>query len=72
VVASQEGVVASYALATSQTLWQWPSGTPEAEILTTPVATEQHIFVIQMNGQVHALASENGAEVWSFVPPQPE
>jgi len=72
VVASQEGVVTSYALATSQTLWQWPSGTPEQEILTTPVATERNVYVIQMNGQVYALAAESGAEVWAFVPPQPD
>ncbi len=72
VVASQEGVVSSYALATSETLWQWPRGAPEAEILTTPVATESHVYVIQMNGQVYALAAESGAEVWAFVPPQPD
>jgi hypothetical protein len=28
--------------------------------------------VIQMNGQVYALAAESGAEVWDFVPPQPD
>jgi outer membrane protein assembly factor BamB len=72
VVASQVGNVTSYALGTSQTLWQWPGGTPEAEILTTPVATEGRVYVIQMNGQVYALAEESGAEVWRFAPPQPD
>jgi outer membrane protein assembly factor BamB len=70
IVASKEGRVAALALATAQEKWHWPSGTPEAEVLTTPVAAERHVYVIQMNGQVYALASDTGAEVWEFAPPQ--
>jgi outer membrane protein assembly factor BamB len=72
IVASREGHVSALALATGQRLWQWPSGTPEAEILTTPVATESNVYLIQMNGQVYALEAETGDEVWDFVPPQPD
>lgn len=47
----------------------WPSGLPQAEILTTPVVAAGRVYVALMNGQVRTLAAENGVQGWFFSPP---
>ena len=50
--------------------WVWPSGTPEAQILTTPVIRDGTVYIIQMNGRVQTLDAETGAQGWVFAPPE--
>jgi outer membrane protein assembly factor BamB len=70
VIASEEGEVT--AVLDSVRQWNWPSGTPVAGILTTPVASQEMVYVILMDGQVQALQAESGAQAWTFVPPESE
>jgi outer membrane protein assembly factor BamB len=67
IIASESGKVISVVDAVAR--WNWPSGTPEADILTTPVVSEDMIYVVLMSGQVQALNAENGAQAWTFSPP---
>jgi outer membrane protein assembly factor BamB len=67
IVVSESGRVISVQDAARQ--WYWPSGTPQAGILTTPVVSGDQILVVLMNGQVQKLAADNGAAGWSFSPP---
>jgi outer membrane protein assembly factor BamB len=67
IVAAQTGWVAS--VGNAQRQWAWPTGTPTAEILTTPVVMEGKIYAILMDGQVQALDAERGSPIWSFTPP---
>ena len=67
-VASENGRIIRVQEGTRQ--WFWPSGTPEAGILTTPVVSEDQIYVVLMNGQVQALAGDSGAPGWFFSPPE--
>jgi outer membrane protein assembly factor BamB len=71
-VASESGRVIAVQDAVRQ--WYWPSGVPQADVLTTPVVSEDGdtIYVVLMNGQVQALDAETGAQGWSFTPPQSE
>lgn len=68
IIATESGEVAAVTDAVRQ--WNWPSGTPEANILTTPVASEDMIYVILMDGQVQALQAESGTQAWTFTPPE--
>jgi outer membrane protein assembly factor BamB len=52
--------------------WYWPSGTPEASILTTPVASETTLYVVMMNGNVQSLDMETGVPGWGFASPGSE
>ena len=46
------------------------AATPEAAQLEAPVARELRIVVAGANdGQLHAFRTSDGAEVWSFIPP---
>jgi outer membrane protein assembly factor BamB len=67
ITASESGRVIAVVEAVQQ--WNWPSGTPEADILTTPVVSEDMIYVVLMNGQVQALNAETGVQAWTFTPP---
>jgi outer membrane protein assembly factor BamB len=67
IIASESGRVISVMDAVRQ--WLWPSGTPEANILTTPVVSDGMVYVVLMNGQVQALNAENGVQAWTFTPP---
>ena len=67
IVAAQTGWVVS--VQNAQRQWAWPSGTPTAEVLTTPVVADGKIYAILMDGQVQALDAERGSPVWSFSPP---
>ena len=60
VIATQEAAVG----------WVWPSGVPEADILTTPIVEDGTIYVVLMNGKVQALGVENGSQGWTFSPPE--
>ena len=68
VIAAESGEVT--AVLDSVRQWNWPSGTPESDILTTPVASEDMVYVVLMDGQVQALEAENGAQAWTFTPPE--
>jgi outer membrane protein assembly factor BamB len=67
IIATEAGEVMAVADAVRQ--WEWPSGTPEAGILTTPVVSGDILYVVLMNGQVQALEAENGTQRWTFSPP---
>jgi outer membrane protein assembly factor BamB len=67
IIASESGRVISVMDAVRQ--WLWPSGTPEANILTTPIVSDGMVYVVLMNGQVQALNAENGVQAWTFTPP---
>ncbi len=47
----------------------WPSGLPQAEILTTPVVVDNRVYILLMNGQLQTLNAENGVQGWFFAPP---
>jgi outer membrane protein assembly factor BamB len=70
VVAAQSGRV--IAVQNAQQQWYWPSGTPNAEILTTPVLGEGIVYSVLMNGQVQSLDAETGVPGWTFTPPEGE
>lgn len=72
VATSRAGTVSSVGIDTALARWQWPSGTPEAEILTTPVISNGVLYVILMNGNVQALDAENGVQKWTFASPVSE
>jgi outer membrane protein assembly factor BamB len=67
IIAAESGEVSAVVDAVRK--WTWPSGTPRAEILTTPVASEDTVYVILMDGQVQALDAESGGQKWTFAPP---
>ncbi|MGQ9598631.1 MAG: outer membrane protein assembly factor BamB family protein [Anaerolineae bacterium] len=52
-----------------QRQWYWPSGTPQASILTTPVFFEGSVYAILMNGNVQTLNAETGVPGWGFSSP---
>ncbi len=70
IVATESGQAT--AVENAQRRWTWPSGVPQAGIYTTPVAVEDTIYVLLMNGQVQTLEAETGLQGWSFSPPQGE
>jgi outer membrane protein assembly factor BamB len=75
IVATKSGRVIAVRSETAQRGCYWPSGTPQADIYTTPVVSENLIYVLLMNGQVHtldrgSLDSGTCAEGLSFVPPE--
>ena len=77
IVATQSGRVIAVRAENAQRGCYWPSGTPQAEILTTPVVSGNLIYVILMNGQVHTLDREaldagTCATGPSFSPPENE
>ncbi len=47
----------------------WPSGLPQAEILTTPVVAAGRVYLALMNGQVQTFDAETGVPGWFFSPP---
>jgi outer membrane protein assembly factor BamB len=67
VVANQTGQV--IAVREAQRQWYWPSGVPQAQVLTTPVVRDDVIYVALMDGQVQTLDAESGVPGWSFAPP---
>jgi outer membrane protein assembly factor BamB len=71
IVATEAGRV--IAVKDAQSQWDWPGGTPQADVLTTPVVGEgSKVYVILMNGDVQALDVETGAPQWSFSSPESE
>jgi outer membrane protein assembly factor BamB len=68
VVATQDGRVIATENALMQ--WGWPGGTSEIGVLTTPVVSGDTVYVVLMDGKVQALDAENGAQGWTFVPPE--
>lgn len=70
VVASQSGRV--IATQDGQRLRYWPTETPEAEILTTPIFDDGVLYAALVNGQVYALDMETEIPMpkWSFTPPE--
>ena len=72
IVASAEGRVVAVNAATGQVAWQWPTGTPTSQVLTTPVVADGLVYFILMNGQVYALDASTGAQApagWVYTPP---
>ena len=67
IVATRSGRVIAVTDGMGQT-W-WPSGIPQAEILTTPVVSGNRLYIVLMNGQVQTLNAENGVQEWLFSPP---
>jgi outer membrane protein assembly factor BamB len=70
IIATESGQVISVLDARMQ--WVWPSGTPEAQILTTPIVRDGTVYVVQMNGHLQTLDAETGAQGWVFAPPEPD
>jgi outer membrane protein assembly factor BamB len=75
IVATGSGRVIAVRSETAQRGCYWPSGTPQGPIHTTPVVSENSIYVILDTGQVHALdraSLDSGicAVGRSFVPPE--
>jgi outer membrane protein assembly factor BamB len=69
IVAARSGRVISTLEA--QQRWVWPTGVPQAELLTTPViSSDGTLFVLLMNGQIQALEAESGVQGWTFAPPE--
>jgi len=68
VVATESGRVIAVKDGLGQ--WSWPSGVPQAPILTNPVVSEGRVHIALTNGQVQTLQAENGAQSWSFSPPK--
>ena len=68
VVGTESGRVV--AVREGQQQWTWPSGLPESAVYTTPVVSEDRVYVVLMNGNVQSLDASTGAPGWSFVPPQ--
>jgi len=68
VVTSQSGRV--IATQDGQRLRYWPTDTPQAEILTTPVFDDGVLYVVLMDGRVYALDMETEVPTpkWSFTP----
>jgi outer membrane protein assembly factor BamB len=64
VVATESGRVVAVKDGVRQ--WLWPSGLPQAGILTTPVVVGDTIYVILMNGQVQTLNAATGVAGWAF------
>jgi outer membrane protein assembly factor BamB len=62
VVATESGRI--IAVDNAQRQWVWPDGLPEAQIYTTPVVDNGVVYVVLVNGEVHALDAENGDAVW--------
>jgi outer membrane protein assembly factor BamB len=71
VIASEYGQVT--AVQDARRHWLWPSGVPQAGVLTTPVVSPDGstVYVVLLNGQVQALDAETGVSLpgWPFVPP---
>ena len=65
-VASKEGKITAVDTKIDRQLWQWPSGLPTAEILTTPVVADGTLYVLQTTGQLFALEADTGVQSWSF------
>jgi outer membrane protein assembly factor BamB len=68
IVATESGRV--IAVKDAQRRWVWPSGTPQARVLTTPVVSQGTIYVVLMDGQVQILDAESGAPGPAFTPPE--
>lgn len=68
IVAAESGRVISTLEAQQQ--WLWPTGVPQADLLTTPVISDGTLYVILMNGQVQSLEAESGVQGWTFTPPE--
>ena len=68
IVAAESGRVISTIEA--QQRWVWPTGVPQADLLTTPVISDGTLYVILMNGQVQSLEAESGVQGWTFIPPE--
>jgi outer membrane protein assembly factor BamB len=66
-VATESGRV--IAVKDAQKVWHWPSGTPTASVLTTPVVAGDQAYVLMMDGQLQTLGVESGVQGWSFAPP---
>lgn len=76
IVAAGSGKVTAITGATGLVRWEWPSGTPEAPIRTTPVVADGKVYVVlnsenvSINGKLYALDAETGAQAWPpFSPP---
>jgi outer membrane protein assembly factor BamB len=72
IIATESGRVIAVREAEGQLSGQvyWPSGIPQASILTTPVVSAGTICVVLANGTVQTLNAENGAVGWAFASPQ--
>ena len=53
VIATEKGRV--IAVEGAQQTCSWPSGVPQSAVYTTPVVSGDKVYILQMNGQVHAL-----------------
>jgi eukaryotic-like serine/threonine-protein kinase len=69
-VASKEGRITSLDGKTGVQSWQWPSGLPTAQILTTPVVADGTLYALQTTGQLFALEAATGVQSWSFTATQ--
>ena len=68
IVAAQSGWL--IAVKDAQRQWYWPSGAPQAELLTTPIVAGDKIYIVLMDGKVQVLDAETGVPGWSFSPPE--
>jgi outer membrane protein assembly factor BamB len=68
IVATEGGKV--IALKDGMQRWSWPSGTPEAPVLTTPVVLNDWVYVALADGRVQTLQADSGVQIWSFAPAQ--
>jgi outer membrane protein assembly factor BamB len=66
VIATESGRVMAVENAVQQ--WLWPSGIPEASVLTSPVAIGDRVYVLLTNGRVYALEADTGLQAWTFSP----
>jgi outer membrane protein assembly factor BamB len=78
-IAADSGKVTAITGATGMMRWQWPNGTPEAPIRTTPVVVDGKIYVVlnsgvaSTNGELYALEAETGLQAWGpFPQPTPQ
>lgn len=78
IVTSQEGKVSAINKAGGTTRWQWPSGQPEAEILTTPIISDGTVYLVlssatgTTSGKLYALEAETAVQQWFFEAPTEE
>jgi outer membrane protein assembly factor BamB len=68
-IASDAGQLTALDLTTASVKWQWPTGTPTAKILTTPVVVGSNVYIILVDGTVHSLQTDNGTQNWTFTAP---
>jgi outer membrane protein assembly factor BamB len=68
IIATEQGKIIAVKDGVRQ--WYWPSGTPEAGILTAPIVQNGTIYAVLMDGRVVTLNAESGVQGWTWAPPE--